>query len=56
MKPTEELSPAIRGFTAPDPSARRLAAETLATADERAIYPHIRTLQDENPGMLLARR
>jgi HEAT repeat protein len=51
MKPTEELSPAIRDLTAPDPSARRIAAETLATADERAVYPLIRSLRDENPGV-----
>ena len=51
MIPTEELSPVIRDLAAPDPSARRIAAETLATADVRAIYPLIRALRDENAGV-----
>ncbi len=51
MMPSEELFTAIRDLTAPDPSERRIAAETLATADERAIYPLIRCLSDENPGV-----
>lgn len=51
MKPTEELSPGIRDLAALDPSVRRIAAEALATADERAIYPLIRSLRDENPGV-----
>lgn len=32
----------------PDPSVRRQAAEELALADERAIYPLIKALRDEN--------
>lgn len=32
----------------PDPSIRRQAAETLAQADERAVYPLIKALKDEN--------
>lgn len=32
----------------PDPSARRKAAEELALTDERAIYPLIKALRDEN--------
>jgi HEAT repeat protein len=51
MKATEELSTIIRDLAAPDPSERRIAAETLATADERAIYPLIQSLRDENPGV-----
>jgi HEAT repeat protein len=51
MIPTEELSILIRDLAAPDPPARRIAAETLAAADERAIYPLIRSLRDENSGV-----
>jgi HEAT repeat protein len=51
MKATDKLSTVIRDLAASDPSERRIAAETLATADERAIYPLIRSLRDENPGV-----
>lgn len=34
-----------------DASLRRLAAEELAKADERAIYPLIKALRDESPGV-----
>lgn len=34
-----------------DASKRRLAAEELAHADERAIYPLIKALRDDNPGV-----
>lgn len=34
-----------------DASTRRLAAEKLASADERAIYPLIKALRDESPGV-----
>lgn len=51
MIPTDELCTAIQGLSDPDPSARRNAAEALADADERAIYPLIKALRDENPGV-----
>ncbi len=35
----------------PDASRRRAAAEALSGADERAIYPLIGLLRDENPGV-----
>ncbi len=34
-----------------DASIRRLAAEELALADERAIYPLIKALKDDSPGV-----
>ncbi len=34
-----------------DASRRRLAAEQLAAGDERAVYPLIKALYDENPGV-----
>ncbi|HWR89888.1 MAG TPA: HEAT repeat domain-containing protein, partial [Dissulfurispiraceae bacterium] len=34
-----------------DPSVRRLAAERLSEADERAIYPLIQALKDRHPGV-----
>ncbi len=36
---------------AEDPSVRRAAAEALSDGDERAIYPLIQALRDENPGV-----
>lgn len=51
MMQTEELNNVVRNLTAPDPSERRAAAEELSGADERAIYPLIRTLRDDNPGV-----
>jgi len=51
MMPNDELSTLLQQLADPDPSARRIAAETLSDGDERAIYPLIRTLRDENPGV-----
>jgi len=51
MLPTEELSSALQGLSDPDSSVRRNAAEALAAADERAIYPLMKALRDENPGV-----
>jgi HEAT repeat protein len=51
MMPTEELSLSLQQLLDPDASVRRSAAEVLAGADERAIYPLIRTLRDDNPGV-----
>lgn len=41
----------IKQLSHNDASVRRLAAEGLALADERAIYPLIRALRDDNPGV-----
>ena len=35
----------------PNPSVRRMAAEALSEGDERAIYPLIKALYDENAGV-----
>ncbi len=51
MISTEELTALLENLKNPDPGERRSAAEALAYADERAIYPLIRTLRDENPGV-----
>ena len=51
MISNDELLEALQHLTHPDPSERRTAAEVLAGADERAIYPLIRTLWDENPAV-----
>ncbi len=41
----------IRKLEDKDPSARRKAAEELAEGDERAVYPLIKALSDENNGV-----
>lgn len=41
----------LKDLEASDPARRRGAAETLAGGDERAIYPLIKALRDENPGV-----
>jgi HEAT repeat protein len=51
MMPNEELSTIIQNLVDPDPSVRRTAAEALSEADERAIYPLIRLLRDDNAGV-----
>jgi HEAT repeat protein len=51
MISTEELSAALQKLTDPDPGERRIAAEMLSEADERALYPLISALRDENPGV-----
>jgi len=51
MMPNEELSTIIHNLVDPDPSIRRIAAEALSEADERAIYPLIRLLRDDNAGV-----
>jgi len=45
------LTGLIKDLNHPDASRRRLAAERLARADERAIYPLIKALRDESPGV-----
>lgn len=51
MIPNEELSMLLQQLTDPDPSLRRAAAEALGDSDERAIYPLIKALHDENTGV-----
>lgn len=41
----------IKDLNDADASRRRLAAEELALADERAIYPLIKALRDDSPGV-----
>ena len=51
MMQTEDITRLIQDLSQPDPAERRSAAETLASADERALYPLIRALRDENAGV-----
>jgi len=51
MLETEQLTRLKSDLAGADPSKRRSAAETLGDADERAIYPLIKALHDENPGV-----
>ncbi|HTF99334.1 MAG TPA: HEAT repeat domain-containing protein, partial [Nitrospirota bacterium] len=51
MMTTEELAPALQNLFDPDSSVRRNAAESLADSDERAVYPLIKALRDDNPGV-----
>jgi len=51
MIPDEELSQFLQKLADVDPGERRTAAEALSEADERAIYPLIRLLRDDNPGV-----
>ena len=41
----------IGDLSHPDSNKRHLAAEALAEGDERSIYPLIRAMKDENPGV-----
>lgn len=41
----------IQNLGSDDPSVRRRAAEELGAADERAIYPLVKALNDENAGV-----
>lgn len=41
----------LKELAHPDVQRRRAAAEALAEADERAVYPLIKALRDENPGV-----
>lgn len=51
MTQTDMLTQRIQDLTHPDSSTRRQAAEALSGADERALYPLIRALQDANSGV-----
>jgi HEAT repeat protein len=48
---TERLAKLIKGLAHPDSTHRRSAAEALSYSDERAIYPLIKALKDDNPGV-----
>ncbi len=51
MISNDELSVELQNLTDPDPSLRRAAAEALGDSDERAVYPLIKALHDENTGV-----
>ncbi len=51
MKTVKGQSRYIRELLHQDPSRRRRAAEALGQGDERAIYPLLKALRDENPGV-----
>ncbi|MGB9715094.1 MAG: HEAT repeat domain-containing protein [Thermodesulfovibrionales bacterium] len=48
---TARLTRLRKDLVHPDASRRRSAAEALSNGDERAIYPLIKALSDENPGV-----
>lgn len=48
---TSTLGRLIGDLSSPDISKRRAAAQALGEADERAIYPLIKALKDQNPGV-----
>lgn len=47
----KKLAKLLTGLAHQDASKRRFAAEELAAGDERVIYPLIKALRDENPGV-----
>ncbi len=47
----KKLARLLQDLAGGDASKRRLAAEALADTDERAVYPLIRALRDENTGV-----
>ncbi|MBI5849247.1 MAG: HEAT repeat domain-containing protein [Nitrospirae bacterium] len=51
MKTTIRLPRLLKDISSEDISKKRTAAELLAAGDERAIYPLLRALRDENPGV-----
>lgn len=51
MISADRLSALIRQLTDEDAVSRRAAAAELAAADERALYPLIKALRDEHPGV-----
>jgi len=51
MMPSEEMTGLIDALADPDATARRSAADALSAADERAIYPLIKALHDDNTGV-----
>lgn len=48
---TIRISKLINDLSHPDASRKRSAAEALSSGDERAIYPLIKALKDENTGV-----
>jgi HEAT repeat protein len=48
---TAKLSSLLKNLGHPDASKRRAAAEALAEGDERAVYPLIKALKDDNYGV-----
>jgi len=48
---TKRLKTLIRDLSHADPSKRYAAAEGLTCSDERALYPLIKALRDENAGV-----
>ena len=48
---TKRLNKLLNDLTHKDSSRRRSAAEALSEGDERALYPLIKSLQDENLGV-----
>lgn len=51
MIQTRKLSNLIGDLSHPDISKRRSAAEALSSGDERALYPLLKALTDENAGV-----
>ncbi|MBI5634174.1 MAG: HEAT repeat domain-containing protein [Nitrospirae bacterium] len=51
MKVTIRMPKLLKDLTHEDISKRRTAAELLAAGDERAVYPLLKALRDENPGV-----
>ncbi len=48
---TSKFTKSIKGLGHPDASERRAAVEALSEGDERAVYPLIKALRDENFGV-----
>ena len=48
---SQKIKDLVRDLGVADPSKRRLAAEHLGAADERALLPLIKALKDENQGV-----
>jgi HEAT repeat protein len=47
----QTLNKHIKALRSPDSVERRTAAQELAETDERAVYPLLKALRDENPGV-----
>jgi HEAT repeat protein len=48
---TQTLNKHVKALLSSDAAERRTAAQELADADERAVYPLLKALRDENPGV-----
>ena len=51
MHPAIRITKVLKDLCHDDVARRRSAAELLSGADERALYPLLRALRDENPGV-----